>query len=125
MLSVLCGSLEQSMYRVVLPLVLFIACALSGAACRGDDTIAPPGVKIEPDDSDASPIAGTIQGSFAVSSTGEATYTMPLVVPPGAAGMQPSLAIAHDSASGDGLTAQLGGPGCRASLGRAVAAQAG
>jgi hypothetical protein len=90
-------------YRAVFPLVFLIACALSGAACRGDDTIAPAAVTVALDDSDASPIAGTIQGSFSVSSTGEATYTMPLVVPPGAAGMQPSLAVTYDSASGDGM----------------------
>ena len=85
------------------PLLVILACALSGAACRGDDANTPSGRAVELDDSDASPVAGTIQGSFAVSSTGEATYTLPLVVPPGAAGMVPSLAVTYDSGSGDGL----------------------
>jgi RHS repeat-associated protein len=103
MLRVLCGFFERGARWTLLPLVLLISCALSGAACRGDDTIAPAGVAVALDDSDASPIAGTIQGSYAVSSTGEATYTLPIVVPPGAAGIQPSLAITYDSASGDGM----------------------
>src|SRR6202167_519045 len=46
--------------------------------------------------------AGTIQGSFAVTSTGEATYTMPLVTVPGRAGVEPQLAITYDG-TGDGV----------------------
>jgi hypothetical protein len=46
--------------------------------------------------------AGAIGGSFSVTSTGEAVYTMPLVVPPGRAGMQPALAISYDSTAGEG-----------------------
>src|ERR1700691_6795757 len=46
--------------------------------------------------------AGTIQGTFAVTSTGEATYTMPLVTVPGRAGVEPQLAITYDGA-GDGV----------------------
>ena len=84
---------RHGLNSALVPLVFALACALGGAACRGDDTVAPPGSTVDLDDSDASPVAGTIQGSFAVSSTGEGTYTLPLVVPPGAAGMQPSLAI--------------------------------
>ena len=96
-------SLGRALYRAFFPIVLVLACVLGGAACRGDDPIAPPGSTIVLDDSDASPVVGTIQGAFAVSSTGEATYTLPLVVPPGAAGMQPSLAVEYNSASGDGM----------------------
>jgi len=46
--------------------------------------------------------AGTMRGAFAVSSTGEATYSLPLLVPPGRAGMQPSLSVRYDSSAGDG-----------------------
>ena len=102
-LHALHGSVQRGTCRAVLPLLVVLASVLSGAACRGDQAETPGGKDAELDDSDASPIAGAIQGSFAVSSTGEATYLLPLLVPPGAAGMQPSLAIAYTSASGSGM----------------------
>ena len=46
--------------------------------------------------------AGTIPGSFAVSPSGQATYTMPLAVPPGRLGMEPRLAITYSSSGGEG-----------------------
>ncbi len=102
-LRALHGSVQRCTYRTLLPLVLALLSVLSGAACRDDQVDAPRGTDIALDDSDASPVAGAIQGSFAVSSTGEATYVLPLIVPPGAAGMQPTLAIAYNSAAGDGM----------------------
>lgn len=50
----------------------------------------------------ASPV-GTIPGSFAVSETGAATYTLPIAVPPGRAGMEPKLALAYTSQGGNSL----------------------
>ena len=102
-LRVLHNAVLRWSYQAFLPLFLLLLSVLSGAACRGDDTGEPPGSDAELDDSDASPIAGAIQGSFAVSSTGEASYPIPLMVPPGAAGMQPSLGVSYNSASGDGM----------------------
>jgi hypothetical protein len=47
--------------------------------------------------------AGTIAGSFSVTSTGEAVYSMPLEVVPGRAGMQPSLGITYGSSADEGV----------------------
>jgi RHS repeat-associated protein len=46
---------------------------------------------------------GTLPGSFSVTGTGEATYSIPLVVPPGRAGMDPTLSVVYSSAAGDGV----------------------
>jgi RHS repeat-associated protein len=102
-LRVLQNAVLRWSYRVFLPLILLLLSALSGAACQCDDTTAPGDEDAELDDSDASPIAGAIQGAFAVSSTGEASYHIPLILPPGAAGMAPSLGVSYSSASGDGM----------------------
>ncbi len=46
--------------------------------------------------------SGLVGGSFAVSPGGAATYTVALKVPPGIAGMEPSVSIAYNSNAGDG-----------------------
>jgi len=102
-LRVLHNAVLRWSYRAFLPLLLLLLSGLSGAACQGDDAAERPGDDAELDDSDASPIAGAIQGAFAVSSTGEASYHIPLILPPGAAGMAPSLGVSYNSASGNGM----------------------
>lgn len=46
------------------------------------------------------PEAGTIQGSLQVSDQGGAQYVIPLVLPEGTGGIQPSLALAYNSSNG-------------------------
>jgi len=48
-------------------------------------------------------VAGFTPGSFQVTPGGAATYTIPIQVPPGIAGVEPSLAVSYSSQGGNGL----------------------
>lgn len=46
---------------------------------------------------------GIVSGTFAVSSRGAANYNIPIVVPPGTAGMEPQLAVSYSNLNGNGV----------------------
>jgi len=51
----------------------------------------------------ATTAAGRTVGSFAVSPSGAATYTVPIWAPPGPHGIQPNIALSYNSQSGNGI----------------------
>ncbi|QSQ21250.1 VCBS repeat-containing protein [Pyxidicoccus parkwayensis] len=85
-------------------------------ACRGgpDGGTTPSKTPVCPDAKEGFPFpadlpapspakVGALPASFEVSSSGDAEYSIPLVVPPGRAGMQPNLAVSFNSSRGLGL----------------------
>ncbi|APR85499.1 Rhs family protein [Minicystis rosea] len=115
---------ERRRWRTLIPLFIFLVCLLGsnetvpsdsepsgGSESTGTDQV---GLVCPSYDPSHSPFptalptekpepAGRISGSFAVSQAGEATYAIPLIVPPGRAGMEPSLAVAYSSNTGQGI----------------------
>ncbi|HEX5055193.1 MAG TPA: fibronectin type III domain-containing protein [Gammaproteobacteria bacterium] len=57
----------------------------------------------DPDSSTVTPFNGALSGEFTVQSSGAASYNLPLVVPPGTAGMQPKLSLNYSSQAGNGI----------------------
>ncbi|WP_438023101.1 RHS repeat-associated core domain-containing protein [Sorangium sp. So ce233] len=108
----------QCIVRALIPLAMFMVCALAQAACTCTPELPPirphgiiacrtrdPG---EPTRAGGAPgvetvAAGATPGTFSVTSTGEATYVMPLVSVPGRAGVEPRLALHYDSGAGEGV----------------------
>jgi len=71
----------------------------------------PPAEEVIPSWSTSNSV-GTLSGDFSVSATGSAVYSVGIDVPPGTAGIEPSLGLTYDSQSGDsglGSSWSLGG----------------
>ena len=67
---------------------------------------------------DATAQTMTIPGKLEVGASGAATYTIPIVVPPGTAGMTPPLSLEYSSQSGDGIVGMGWSLGGLPSVGR-------
>ncbi|WP_437631954.1 RHS repeat-associated core domain-containing protein [Sorangium sp. So ce854] len=105
--------------RALIPLLMFLACVLAQGGCQcifDDPPLKPPqGVvacRSQGTHGPATPrpapevetvAAGTIPGTFSISSTGEAVYTMDLTTVPSRVGMGPRLQLVYRSDAGDGV----------------------
>ncbi|WP_434046055.1 MULTISPECIES: RHS repeat-associated core domain-containing protein [Sorangium] len=105
--------------RALIPLWMFLACVLAQGGCQclsGGPPLEPPqgliACRTQGAHGPATPrpapevetvAAGTIPGTFSISSTGEAVYTMDLITVPSRAGMGPRLQLVYRSDAGDGV----------------------
>ncbi|WP_437738772.1 RHS repeat-associated core domain-containing protein [Sorangium sp. So ce1335] len=109
---------RRCMLRALIPLWMFLACVLAqgGCQCIFDEPAEPPHgfiacrterghrpARSRPAPAVETVAAGTISGTFSVTSTGEAVYTMDLAAPPPRAGMGPGLQLVYRSDGGDGV----------------------
>jgi RHS repeat-associated protein len=72
-------------------------------ACIPQHAIHPTTAKARAADAVETVAAGGAPGSFSITSTGEASFVMPLVTPPGRAGIEPQIALTYSSSGGDGV----------------------
>src|SRR5262245_37399175 len=70
--------------------------------CPAFDSATPAALLNDPPPATTAPV-GTMAGAFSVTSTGEATVSLPLVSVPGRAGIEPRLALVYDSNGGDSV----------------------
>ena len=88
-----------------MPLLLFAVCVLTSSAVLSGETPidgrhplswpTPPVV--------TGTVVGALPGSGSAGADGQYHYTLPLEVPPGRAGMQPSLSLSYSSGGGNGI----------------------
>ena len=112
---------SERAYGAFLPFVLLLACVLLHGGCTGCTCVtseAPPRRESPlacvpqhptrltlprgaPEIETVS--AGSLPGTFSMTSTGEARFVLPLRAPPGRGNVAPSLAVAFNSSGGDGV----------------------
>ncbi|WP_437962692.1 RHS repeat-associated core domain-containing protein (plasmid) [Sorangium sp. So ce119] len=109
----------RGVLRAITPLLMFLVCVLAQGGCQcifgGAPLEPPPGLvacRTQGTHGPATPrpapdvetvAAGTLPGTFSISSTGEAVYTMELATVPSRAGMGPRLQLVYRSDAGDGV----------------------
>ncbi len=77
------------------------------AMCTDIETPPAPHSQLPPSsDIAASDAVGATPGSFRVDESGSATYTMPIAVAPGVAGVTPQISLSYSSQAGNGLVGQ-------------------
>ncbi|HTN82835.1 MAG TPA: SpvB/TcaC N-terminal domain-containing protein, partial [Sorangium sp.] len=104
--------------RAMIPFWMFLACVLAqgGCQCILDPPLKPPHGLVpcrtqrahspavdRPAPEVESVAAGTIPGTFSITSTGEAVYTMDLASVPARAGVGPRIQLVYRSDGGDGV----------------------
>ncbi|XXT16045.1 RHS repeat-associated core domain-containing protein [Sorangium sp. So ce429] len=104
--------------RAIIPLLMFLACVLAqgGCQCILDPPLEPPRGLVpcrtqrahspavdRPAPEVETVAAGTIPGTFSITSTGEAVYTMDLASLPARAGVGPRIQLVYRSDGGDGV----------------------
>lgn len=89
--------------RLLFLLMLLLAPSVAGGSQKGEGPPPPPPPLDFPEDPQL-PTAGVgyLPGSGSVGPTGDANYDIPIVVPPGRAGVQPSLSLRYSSRAGNG-----------------------
>ena len=107
----------QRLFTALTPLFLLLLCVIApgGCTCSSPPLPSPhqirlcqthtPGRPTQPSSHRGTKTvsAGTMAGTFGTTSTGEATYSLPLVTVPGRASVEPQLALTYSSAGDDGV----------------------
>ncbi|AUX49121.1 uncharacterized protein SOCE26_106660 [Sorangium cellulosum] len=113
------AAVPRRLLGAFIPLWMFLACVLASGGCQcvfGEPPAGPPHGLVacrtqsahSPATSRPAPAvetvaAGTIPGTFSITSTGEAVYTMDLTSPPSRAGVGPRIQLVYRSDGGDGV----------------------